>query len=152
MLTRRLATAGAGMVLAIAAALAVPGTAHAASCQFGTCTGKYPEDEGCDSQATTLDSRTDAAGDKVELRYSAACGAAWSRVTIPFGSDPYIQATAYGWPCDVNAGQRCSKITEKGPNTDAYTQVWSPMISFTYWVQACSSPLLNGQVLCTGAH
>ncbi|MCF3964259.1 DUF2690 domain-containing protein, partial [Streptomyces fuscigenes] len=106
-------------------------------CAPGACAGRDPEDMGCASgRATTL--ATGAVGGAfVEVRYSAACDAAWARVT---GSAPggTLVITPGGSPV----------AADTGPRTGAYT----PMVAAPdpHGLRACLV-LTDGEEGCATA-
>jgi uncharacterized protein DUF2690 len=87
----------AGLALAVVsvAALTVGGatSAQAVTCTYNNCNGKNPETAGCSAGSTTLKNFVSTKGVKVELRYSSACHATWTRISaacIP-NQKPYIE-------------------------------------------------------------
>ena len=78
----------------------VPANA-AVSCVGPTCKGLNPQTEGCGTDAVTKDTRADFDYPvTVQLRYSAACHAAWARATLSdstyaFIDTVYIQHWVY---------------------------------------------------------
>ncbi|PRW63193.1 DUF2690 domain-containing protein [Actinopolyspora mortivallis] len=58
------------------------GSASAASCYGGSCTGKDPRATGCSADARTID-RVIANGRQWQLRYSPSCDATWGRMLRP---------------------------------------------------------------------
>ncbi|KOT52321.1 hypothetical protein ADK43_31095 [Streptomyces rimosus subsp. rimosus] len=89
--------------LALAASSLIPATHTTAphtsakaplpTCKGPTCNGLTPEEGGCADNADTLDSGT-LGNARVELRYKAACRAAWVRVHGPVGTIGTVANTA----------------------------------------------------------
>ncbi|MER7850763.1 DUF2690 domain-containing protein [Kitasatospora sp. NPDC096077] len=76
--TRRIASAGATMAIAVTGLLLGAGATPAfaaTSCYASSCSGLNPANTTCASDARTID--TSVLG--VELRYSPSCRAAWAR-------------------------------------------------------------------------
>jgi len=152
------------VVLVLLATLAVPTAgatpAAAASCTANSCNGRDPHSTGCDAASTT-DTLAEFTSPedgymRVELRRSQPCWAAWARATIDLQGMPrhnYVVLKAYhtasgGTPF----AEYWVKITDSSNNTPpGGTRIWTPMHSFTVYVQAC---LLNNanQGHCTGRH
>lgn len=148
---------------AIAAAAALPlslaltvAPAYAVGCNGLSCNGLDPQAAGCGADATTLDSRTDPGGDKLELRFSAACWAAWVRFTsasytftgIVEGFTPRCAPQNYPscWPARTEAAPFGNSIYPTGR--------FSNMVSFTYWTRVCEldSYGIIYEATCTAEH
>jgi hypothetical protein len=74
-----------------------------ASCYAASCTGQDPHQTGCDQDATTIDSTSNAEG-TVLLRWSNACQANWTTINnVPiWGANFWVenkagQKQSYGW-------------------------------------------------------
>ena len=81
--------------------VAVAGPASAAGCSGSGCNGKSPAAMGCGVDAVTVNNVVDedhASGGTfgrqvVELRYSRACNASWSRVTASAGGTAHVTSS-----------------------------------------------------------
>lgn len=125
-----------------------------AGCYAQSCNGEDPTTMHCDRDATTIDSFSpDPPGDGlVELRYSDACFATWTRITDCYPCYPW-EPIVQGADCPG-----CSVvIAENGPPSYGSDQTtWSSMVSFDYYARACGQtvqdPYYNGGPTCTGWH
>lgn len=142
---KRLAMASAAALFMSAALIAVPSAAHAAGCYAASCTGKDPVAEGCTGATTVLSNSAEGGQFVIELRYSAACDAYWARATINEPSDDSgNDAIIYGWTCAPG----CVSASEDS-GVFASHQVYSNMITGSYWVQACTGFLVDSSQICT---
>ncbi|MFD4659849.1 DUF2690 domain-containing protein [Kitasatospora sp. NPDC058444] len=84
--------------LSATALFAFSPTAHAttnATCYGSSCYHKDPSATGCGNDAITAKSARAADGTLVELRYSATCRAAWTRISnTHVGAEAFISNTA----------------------------------------------------------
>jgi hypothetical protein len=126
-------------VVAILAAIAlsVPAASSVAAvtCQGSGCNGLSPVTTGCQNDAYTATSAyiTNSAGTHkglVELRWSNACLAVWSRVTSYMGATTIKETARAGYPAN---GYLASDVdyNTAGP-------AWSPM----------AGPWLDGAIAC----
>jgi hypothetical protein len=149
----------AAILMATLTVLATAGVVTAAPayalCWHDSCNWLDPQSSGCSAGAQTIDDFVfEAQGYAyVELRYSPACGAAWARYSV--GAEGEIGSTKYlrlqVWPSS-SGGSMITYTNKTLPPSTAYGQVfWTPMYSFTYWVQACvkNSSLVGP---CTARH
>jgi hypothetical protein len=136
------------LVVGAGLAVAGPGTVTAAgaagssviqasrSCYAGTCTGKDPQIYGCSDDAITIDEFT-AGKARIELRYSESCFAAWTRVTVRQGTEP--------WMCNLAFAQiRAYTTADKRKGVywvqhDCPGTTWTKMWTFTDFVRACNA-------------
>ncbi|MFF2073874.1 DUF2690 domain-containing protein [Kitasatospora sp. NPDC058162] len=134
-LTRKAATAGATLVLAMSGALLAAGPASAAtSCYASSCTGKDPATTTCANDAITVSTDGD-----LELRYSPSCRAAWARdrnadagesVSIknhPGQDNDYSTFTASGgaiWSAMDNDANIQSQATSNGGHKGYHETGW----------------------------
>jgi hypothetical protein len=135
----------AAIALCLIGVFALPASpALAASCHDTSCNGVDPQSAGCSGGAVTIDSLSDQ-GFYLELRYSSACYAAWTRVT----SQGYADVTADFWIARYS-GQRYSGHFSSG-ETGAK---WTKMISFDYAVTGCLGTVYRGNTAtyCTAFH
>jgi hypothetical protein len=145
--------AGSRMALPVMAVLLVLGialgsvvstaeSAHAAGCYGSTCNYKDPQAMGCNDPITLTEFTTLQGSSRVELRYSATCGAAWARLTVgPFGYVGYSYVMIAAWYSTTSTSSLAAAATAVAPTGLAPgTQKWSPMYQFSpYWVSACLS-------------
>ncbi|MFC5723896.1 XRE family transcriptional regulator [Streptomyces gamaensis] len=130
---------GPGPSSSAASASAAPADAR---CAGAACTGRDPQTTGCGAQASTA--RTATVGTaRIEVRYSAVCGAAWARITkaVP-GDTVRISAVAKaGEPARTESG----KVARAA---DGYT----PMVAVAGpgEAKACAT-LTSGVKGCTAA-
>ncbi|MGW4567345.1 XRE family transcriptional regulator [Streptomyces sp. NPDC004561] len=140
-----LALFGAATAVAAAVALAGrPGSAPAARtatsvprCHGASCKGELPDATVCARDAQTRSTVSDQ-GYAVRLRYSPACGTAWSEVRV---RSPRAREVS------VRAGE--DVLTASYPADDA-TGASSPMLSVSSprGVEACAE--VGGKLACTG--
>ncbi|WP_432020033.1 DUF2690 domain-containing protein [Streptomyces sp. 1222.5] len=121
-----------------------PGTAPAAQplpavsrCQGRACQGELPDASACARDAQTRSS-VDARGYTVRLRWSPACGTAWSEVRV---RSPRAREVS------VRAGQAVFSASYSARDTGGHS---SPMLSVRSprGVEACAEA--DGKVACTG--
>jgi len=126
------------VVLSTIAVVAPATPASAAGCNANGCTGKNPQVQGCSPTAYNLDEFS-YAGIRFELRYSPACGAAWTRVTsLTHHNTVFGQIRGGGYVFGVQAVEG---------------QVWTKMISFNFFVKACRAIWFDAPAIeCTAAH
>jgi Protein of unknown function (DUF2690) len=139
-----------------------PHPALAAGCWSAGCTGLDPNSEGCGADATTVDSfvaNVQDANAYVELRVSQNCWAAWARFTSGITDaegmrHPWLVANAYRNSSDASAyHSEWAKITNDTDDIpNAGGQVWTNMVSYSDWTQACLASYTNGSTICTGRH
>lgn len=120
--------------------------ARAASCYRDSCNGKSPVAEGCNTGATTVKEFSTGGWVRVELRYSAACRSAWTRITTSSSSEPA--------DCNTLVGQ-----LQRG--TGAYQYVWgkcegdhkafTKMYDSGYSLRACASWVWHNSLCDAGA-
>ncbi|WP_299408925.1 protein kinase [Acaryochloris sp. IP29b_bin.148] len=75
---------------------------NAVTCQNQACIGRDPIDNGCDQDMQTITSNTGnirksknyLSAYRLELRYSQACAATWSKTEAPSGSTQYVEDRA----------------------------------------------------------
>jgi transcriptional regulator with XRE-family HTH domain len=131
---------------ATAAALALsdrwdsPGTQNvvdAPRCHGNSCRGALPDASACARDAQTKSAVTALAYD-VRLRYSPACGTAWSEVR---------EHSPHAREISVRAGQNVLSAAYPSTDSDGYT---SPMLPVTSprGVEACAE--VEGKLACTG--
>ncbi|GIH08309.1 hypothetical protein Rhe02_63760 [Rhizocola hellebori] len=125
-----------------ATTIVAPTPALAGTCLYTACNGSDPHGTGCDQpedQIWTLHTIWPEIAGALELRYSPSCGAAWARYTNTFGVPGRVEIYGCGEGfCLV----KWRKLVETPDRV-----VWSPMLSYTYRVQACV--LSNGNRYCT---
>lgn len=125
--------------IGIVAFLAAPAPAQArAGCWGAGCRGKDPQAMGCNRDAITLASVVER-GARVELRYSYACNAKWSRFTVP--NDWLARGTPYAF---MGVGNRTLQQWHA-------RQIWSRMWSGP--IRACGGMFTRagGTEFCTPA-
>ncbi|MFE9611538.1 DUF2690 domain-containing protein [Streptomyces sp. NPDC006012] len=111
--------------------------AAAPGCHAASCRGVLP-----DASACARDARTESAvtgfGYDVRLRYSPACGTAWSEVQV---RSPHTREVS------VRAGQDVLSATYSAADSAGYT---SPMLAVpsARGVEACAE--VDGRLACTG--
>jgi hypothetical protein len=96
-----------------------------ASCSSTGCNGLDPQAAGCSSGATTLESVRSKNSIFIELRYSSACNAAWTRYDNIYGDAGtiYIRGSSHTY-----SKQAAGYAGETG---------WTKMVSFTELVRSC---------------
>jgi hypothetical protein len=152
------------VALVLLAALAVPAVdatpAAAAACTYHGCDGRDPHNTRCDVGARDLKEwsmpAAEDGGLHVQLRYSPTCHAAWVKSTVVlsgFAKHQYIVLKVYhsasgGGP----ALEYWKRITHStGDLPPSGTEAWTPMHSFSDWVQGCSLTI-NNVGYCTGRY
>ncbi|MGW3954739.1 DUF2690 domain-containing protein [Streptomyces sp. NPDC004752] len=134
------------VAVAAAAAFAVsgrPGPQEAQNvmasprCQAASCRGALPDASACARDARTESAVSDTGYD-VRLRYSPACGTAWSEVRV---------RSARAREVSVRAGQDLLSATYSAADSAGYT---SPMLAVpsARGVEACAE--VDGRRACTG--
>lgn len=147
-LPKRVITAASAAALAWGLAGAAP--AHAVivgggggtppPCSGTGCNGKNPETTGCYTDAQTIDQLTPpGGGGTVELRYSAWCDAAWAR-SNNYSMNSYVS----GWSASSGGYEIIRELTS--PDV-----LYSPMVSYTYWVDVCMQAAYSSYY-CTARH
>jgi hypothetical protein len=135
-------------------------TASAATCYGAGCTGVDPNTSGCASGAYDLDDIM-YVGVRVELRYSSACNAVWTRLTntdscsvSPQYRLPLAQIRAYNTSSAPASALVFSRSAAPSGCGNGYVW-WSPMAgSFSaYWFRACEAYPADGTPFnCTSPH
>lgn len=117
-----------------------PGSASAAaSCSRSTCQGRDPQAYGCSADAYTLVEMT-FNRDRMEMRYSPKCGAAWNRCTT--GNTVTVSNNA-GILIYNSADTYLSKFTVFCSNAKAGDVRWTPMANFIgQFVRVCGKNYL----------
>lgn len=133
-------TAAAAAALALSARHGSPGTQAVEAtprCHGRSCQGELPDPSACARDAQTKSTVTDPDYD-VRLRYSPACGTAWSEVRV---NSPHAREIS------VRAGDNMLSATYPADDSTGYT---SPMLAVTTprGVEACAE--VAGQLACTG--
>jgi hypothetical protein len=134
----RILAAAVAVALGAALAPSVGTPALAVGCNASSCTGKDPNNMGCGSDARTIDTFSLGADFYVELRYSPACYATWSRVTNTWysnGGSQNLFVETDGSPCNPNSSSTCNDVYE--PQQAFYGTDWTNMVDFDDWVRAC---------------
>lgn len=140
-----LAVFGAVTAVAATVILAVrPGTAPAAQtlpavprCHARSCQGELPDASVCARDARTTSSVTDPAY-TVRLRWSAACGTAWSQVRLRSAREHEVSVRkgedvlSASYPADDTAGDSSPMLSVSSPQG----------------VEACAE--VGGELACTG--
>lgn len=106
-------------------------------CNMSTCISGDPKFFKCDKVVETVSSGK-IKNMSIELRYSPACNASWSKANVPLGTILYVE--------DIN-GRRFGKfLVDKAKVTDAkeYFGNMGPGKD----LKACAQ-LKNGEVICT---
>lgn len=144
---RTVATLVAGLTLGTAATVATATPASAAGCYANSCTWQDPQAMGCSSDAQTLEEFTVGVL-RVLLRYSPACGAAWTKwmkqPNSPLGTYPECS-----WEVAIQGGSSSSgpaTLTQTvcvPVYTTTYTEGWTTMISFNMWVRSAEHWISN---------
>ena len=112
------------------------GIAHA-GCYDTGCKGRNPSTSGCGGDARTLEEFTDGSF-RVELRYSPACYAAWTRITTRSGTPgsfcnaTFGQIRGYDIAYDTRKGVYGTQAACPG---QSFTAMWP----FSDGVRACVS-------------
>lgn len=138
---KRLLIAAATLILTLTGVTLVSATPAAASvgCYSTGCNGKDPNQMGCGADATTIDQYIESNGDKLELRKSTACWAAWVRFTSASYTFTGI-VEGFTNKCAPQAYPSCwPAASAEAPFGDSIHDVarYSNMVSFTYWVRVC---------------
>lgn len=109
------------LLLGFAGVFASGGSAYAASCSYGGCTGKDPVAQGCGGDARTV---ATGGGSLIELRYSPSCRAYWTRKQGPHTSCSVTSTLrVYKFNSDKGLlGYRSKSVCNHTGN------VWTPMI------------------------
>lgn len=130
---RRLAVASASLAL-VGGVLTAPAAQADVGCYGDYCSGKWPEQMGCDRDAVTT-AWVDVTGARLELRWSPTCKTNWAR----------YQQYPRGWgfmgnvPLELRAVQDTgyTQRLSYGVNGTGTGTTWTPMIySPTRWVRA----------------
>ena len=135
----RRSAAAAVTVLAMAGSIAVlgpVGTASAASCHGTSCNGKDPQATGCSADAVGVGDVLEPTGNPyltAELRYSAACDAAWVRLYTYAGGGTggdWIRGEIYGEHWNNNTRTYWATC-EHDTSWDSTGTAWSVMCGGT---------------------
>ena len=140
------------MILSVLALTVIaPSRAFAASCYDATCKGKNPSTQGCGADAYTMDSFVDDPL-YVELRYSPACHAAWTRVSTPSGTQGAVCNTEFAQIRGYDAADVRKGVY--GVQAVCPGQTFTVMWPFSDWVRACLSyTWFDGDpYVCTARH
>lgn len=113
-----------------AAAAAIP-----VRCSGESCYGKGPFGRGCDQDAVTEYSAGNAQ-ERVELRFSHACLAAWIRLYGQPGTSGYV---------------RNSQTRQIGQEIRVGNNSYSLMVHDEYGIQAFGCVIIGGRPVCTPA-
>ncbi|MDB1087085.1 DUF2690 domain-containing protein [Streptomyces sp. ACA25] len=113
-------------------------------CRGAECTGKDPESQGCTtagSEFSTVTQHAFPAGARMEIRYSADCGASWTRVWLArIGDRIEIRSAAHG-----------SQEAVIRDRYDAEGYVYTPMVAGgPETIEACLIPGVTGEPECFG--
>ncbi|MEU8954046.1 DUF2690 domain-containing protein [Streptomyces sp. NPDC048518] len=110
-------------------------------CEGAECAGKDPEKMGCGGDLAKTASRATVGKAVIEVRYSAACGAAWARITQAAVGDK-VTITGSG------SGAGAKQDGTVNADFDAYT----PMVAASSGGVAKACAVLgSGQSGCTGS-
>ncbi len=96
------------------------GTVHAAGCYGNSCDNRDPIDTGCANDATTVASVSIGTLGLLEMRYSAACNAVWTRTTSYIGTT-YLSGV-------INRPNTSSRT---GWGAPGFTQIYTGMLGDT---------------------
>ena len=149
------------LVLAVAGALLAGASAAQAAppCYHSTCVGKNPQTLGCGADATTLDEFTRSGQFRVELRRSALCGAAWTRITTFRGAPitacdiNYAQIRSYTSTDALKDQYWAQSVCNGSGATTTGGQAYTKMVSFGDYVRACITDYKTSPPkACTARH
>ncbi|MGW4797431.1 DUF2690 domain-containing protein [Nonomuraea sp. NPDC004297] len=126
----RVAVLAAATLLALSGMPGIGTAATSATCYGDGCGGKDPNAAGCSADARTLAefTMTGSAGWRflVEMRYSAACHASWTRLSHANNPDCIFSATAWHWAYQTGTGiSNFSPRITVGHNCSAWTVMMS---------------------------
>jgi hypothetical protein len=105
------------------------------------CTGKDPNEMNCQWDARTLEEFTEEA--RIELRYSNACHAAWTRVSTSALHGQADCNTAYGQIWAYDREGREFGVFGQQAQCPGPQQAWTQMVGFGYYVEACIAYFIN---------
>ncbi|MGW4638056.1 DUF2690 domain-containing protein [Sphaerisporangium sp. NPDC004334] len=112
---------------------------QAVGCNNSSCTGKDPQAQGCGADAWNTRTRYDTVGGAItlELRYSPACNAQWTRITVDTYSGIYRRAYIREYDGDYNYLRGYSK--DIGNGASGTFSGYTKMIGFNgyRYVRAC---------------
>jgi hypothetical protein len=115
--------------------------AAAVACSSSSCSGKDPQTTRCSTGATTLTSAQDP-WVLVELRFSSACQAVWTRATMRSslnGGTPYRAALVWYSCSAASASCRKGWYVTKQDLWDKGDVAWTNMRPFTPgWFRGCN--------------
>lgn len=119
------------------------GTVALAQCYGSSCNGKDPQTTGCGRDADTIDDFVVrdwwTPETHVELRFSAACYAAWTRVTTIYErehSDAKAMFSHEVWDSKASYSYRYLRVLPFGYPSDPAVS-WTPMTTFSKWHRSC---------------
>ncbi|MEH1124819.1 DUF2690 domain-containing protein [Micromonospora sp. CPCC 206061] len=112
---RRLVAATAALIAVGGSLLSAAPAQAAPACHGGTCTGRNPNKAGCSSDAVTVREFT-RGPNRVELRFSPACRATWSRWSNVHadGMSDYILIERYNFSDRLTARKSTTTRLRKG--------------------------------------
>jgi Protein of unknown function (DUF2690) len=132
------------LIFALGALLVPVGSAQAAAgCYAASCNGKDPEAMNCDGATTKDEFSTSGGHFRIEMRVSAVCSAAWTRITTKPGilgnscNLMWAQTRSYT-PTDERKKLYAKQAVCNGSGT--YTtggQTYTKMVSFQDYVRSC---------------
>ncbi|MGC9668434.1 DUF2690 domain-containing protein [Planosporangium sp. 12N6] len=120
-------------ILVLAGVLAPMVAEQPALAQCFACDGVDPNTNGCTGTQTIYEFTSNHTGVRVELRYSSACGGAWTRLTQPgnarYGTDIFLQSKdGYLYTHHLASG----------------SQEWTLMMPWTRTLRSCYGWGFNG--------
>ena len=130
----------------VASVLLTSSPASAApTCYSLSCNGQDPQSKGCSADAGTMSNFT-WDDNYFELRYSRACNAVWVRGSNngPRCFGGFQEVLAYS---DYDLQHWVATQSTQEP---CYSQNWTNMESFTYWIQFCFDDYYRGIHYCRG--
>jgi hypothetical protein len=140
--------------LLLAPALQAPASA-APGCYRDSCSGKDPAAMGCTADAVTLD-HLYYGSIRIDMRYSRACSAAWTRSNNPIESQNtlFSQIIAYSCGSRDRETARACRVGVYGNQVQDGVR-WTQMWSYRYWVRSCFNEHWStdvNPVSCTDPH
>ena len=140
-MSKKLLLACLMLAVAVFSAIGVA-PASAASCSGSTCQGKDPQTYGCSADAVDYTEIT-FNSDRMEMRYSAKCGAVWNRCTTgnTYSVNNYAAIISYTY-----AGAYKAKYYVMCSNSRKGDVKWTPMMNFSgQYLRVCGkNELLYG--------
>ncbi|MFF8378575.1 DUF2690 domain-containing protein [Streptomyces sp. NPDC015661] len=138
--------AGVSAAAMTMALIPLAGTSYAAGCYGTGCDNLGPVSQSCDGDATTKATAYADGGLKAELRWSAACQAAWVRVTDSSGGQWWDK---YGyiekWSGYGTGFVRSLSVKFPNPGSD-----WSNMLGgSSYYYRTCIKDTGTGHIDCS---